>query len=288
MKNVFLFVSVLAFHVFGFALQAIQPAQLNYYGSDFSTSVATSRDNQLKDALKKILRSQHLKVINGPDQIMKNCDGQKDCYAQTSLGYDGARTFLFGKFYLVKLDASNYGITEMYCNRIYQASDFKGVDLPGPGITPASSVINTEHTWPQSRFSGDYSTQMQKADLHHLFPTDSQMNSTRGNTIFGEVSHDVGHTNCTASRYGTGSAGSRQIFEPADDHKGRVARAIFYFSIRYDMAISQEEEVVLKKWHIQHPVDPQEALRNDEIFRQQNNRNPFIDYPELAQKISDF
>lgn len=288
MKNVFIFIGVLAVHIFGFALQGVPPVHQKYYGSEFYGLLSSVKDSQLKDVIKKVLRSSHLKSETGADQIVDNCEGKKGCYRQTSLGYDGARTFLFGKFYLVKLDAANYGITEMYCNRIYDTNDFKGTTPPGPGITPSANVINTEHTWPQSRFSGNYSSQLQKADLHHLFPTDSGMNSKRGNTIFGEVTQDKGATNCSASRYGTGSAGGREIFEPADAHKGRVARAIFYFSVRYDMPISTEEEVVLKKWNHEHPVEEQEALRNDEIFKQQNNRNPFVDYPELADQIADF
>ncbi len=288
MKNTFIFIGVLAVHVLGFALQSVTLVQQNYYGAGFSTIVLAAKDAQLKDGLKKILRSSHLKNASGPDQIVDNCEGKSGCYKQTSLGYDGARTFLFGKFYLVKLDAANYGITEMYCNRIYQANDFKDGVVPGPGITPSASVINTEHTWPQSRFSGNFSTQLQKADLHHLFPTDSAMNSKRGNTIFGEVTKDVGSTNCSASRFGIGTGGHRQIFEPAHDHKGRVARALFYFSVRYDLPISTEEEVILKKWNHEHPVDETEKIRNDEIFRQQNNRNPFVDFPQLADQISDF
>ncbi len=275
--------------VFCFAFQTLVSAEKTYYGSEFHNSVLeNSKDAQLKESLKKILRSIHIRNPNGFDQIVEKCESKGGCYSQTSLGYNAARSFLFGHFYLIKVDAGNYGITEMYCNRVYQTSDFGDGGRPGPGITPDSTVINTEHTWPQSRFTGRYPKDLQKADLHHLFPTDSRMNSIRGNTIFGEVSKDVGTLVCNASRFGTGTAGSREIFEPADNHKGRVARALFYFSVRYDLAITQEEEVVLKKWNQEHPVDAQEITRNEEIYKRQGNRNPFIDYPQLAQKISDF
>ena len=73
------------------------------------------------------------------------------------------------------------------------------------------------------------------------------MNATRGNHIFGVVNKDDSHVKCSVSRSGLGSAGSATIFEPPDHHKGHVARAIFYFSIRYDIPISLDEEVVLKK-----------------------------------------
>ena len=119
-------------------------------------------------------------------------------------------------------------------------------------------------------------------------PTDSQMNATRGNHIFGVVNKDDPHVKCSASRSGQGTGGSATIFEPPDHHKGHVARALFYFSIRYDIAISPAEEVVLKNWDRQFSVDEEELARNEEIYKLQKNRNPFIDHPELSQSIADF
>ena len=263
--------------------------QKAYYGEKFYDQVlGKEHDNDLKDALKKILKSGHIAVDGGFDQIVDRCGSLKNCVTHTAYGYDRARVFLFGKFYLVKLDASNYGIKEMYCDRIYQKEDFKSGSQPGPGIVPSSTIINVEHTWPQSKFSGRYSKELQKSDMHHLFPTDSVMNALRGNNIFGEVQQDQGSTKCSASRFGVGSAGPATIYEPPADHKGHVARSLFYFSIRYDLPIRPEEEVVLKKWNHEHPVDAEELARNDEIAKLQGDRNPFIDHAELADDIADF
>lgn len=286
MKNAFVFLMILFSSIF---VLALQPAQIKpYYGNNFYSAVLhQAKDNDLKEDLKVILKSGHLQSPDELDQIVPTCEGKNHCQAQTSLGYEGARKFIFGFFYLIKNNAG-YGIQEMYCNRIYQGVDFKKGNAPGPGLVPDNTVINIEHTWPQSRFTGKYPKNLQKADLHHLFPTDSKMNSLRGNTIFGEVAHDSQKTTCNASKYGTGSAGGREIFEPPQNHKGHVARALFYFSIRYDIAISPNEEVVLKKWNEQFPVDAVEMARNEEIYKVQGNRNPFIDYPELAEDISDF
>ena len=199
-----------------------------------------------------------------------------------------ARKFLFGKFYLVKIDSSNYGINEKYCDRVYQNEDFKTGSKPGPDVVPDNAIINVEHTWPQSKFSGRYPKSLQKSDLHHLYPTDSQMNSTRGHVIFGRVDSEGQHTKCAASKIGVGSAGGVTIFEPPNNHKGHVARSLFYFSLRYDMPITAAEEVVLKIWNKSFPVDQEEKSRNDEIFKIQKNRNPFIDHPEMTNDISDF
>lgn len=93
---------------------------------------------------------------------------------------------------------------------------------------------------------------------------------------------------CPESRFGVGSAGSDDVFEPPVNHRGNVARALFYFSVRYELPISEDEEVVLRKWHKQDPVDEAEHARNQEIFEIQKTRNPFIDFPDLVDSIKNF
>lgn len=41
----------------------------------------------------------------------------------------------------------------------------------------------------------------------------------------------------------------------------------------------------LMKWHLTEPVTDQEIRRNEEVYKIQGNRNPFIDHPEYASKI---
>lgn len=262
--------------------------KVSYYGTDFYSALDHgTKDDAMKTELKKVLKSGHVRQANQVDQIVPNCEGHKECYAHKAVGYDAARKFLFGYFYLIPHD-SGYGVQEMYCDRVYTTPDFTRGNLPSPGMVPDNTIINVEHTWPQSRFTGKHPKEMQKSDLHHLFPTDSQMNSLRGNTTFGEVDRDLQKTKCAASKFGPGKSGGREIFEPPQSHKGRVARALFYFSIRYDIPISAEEEMALRKWNKEQPIDEKEIARNDEIFKAQGNRNPFVDYPGLADEIQDF
>ena len=42
---------------------------------------------------------------------------------------------------------------------------------------------------------------------------------------------------------------------------------------------------LLMKWHRQDPVSQKELDRNEAVYAQQKNRNPFIDHPELAEHI---
>ena len=78
------------------------------------------------------------------------------------------------------------------------------------------------------------------------------------------------------------------ILNPPIEHRGNVARALFYFSVRYGMSISAVEESSLRSWHMEDPVDEAELERHEQIFSIQRVRNPFIDFPELVEDIDNF
>ncbi len=239
-------------------------ADLKYYPSDLSAKIQIHalKDDALKTALNTLTSAN-----------------------QTVLGYDGARKILFGKLFL-KNDGNGYYINDVYCQKKFDKS--AGV---GPGVIPEGTKINCEHTWPQSKFTGAYPAEMQKSDLHHLFPTDSRANSIRGNDDFTDVSSDSGDLargNCTVAKYGSAVGSGSDGFEPPLAQKGNVARAIFYFSVRYKIAIPKHEEEVLRRWNDLDPVDQEEMDRNEAIQAVQGNRNPFIDFPSLANDINKF
>jgi hypothetical protein len=198
-----------------------------------------------------------------------------------AVGYNPAKKLLFGQLYLEK-NSTGYFVKDLYCDIEYT----KGV---GPGNLPDQSQLNTEHTWPQSKFTKAFPNELQKSDLHHLFPTDSKANSTRGNFAFAEVTENQNLKNCPASRSGPSTvSGGHTFFEPPLSHKGNVARALFYFSVRYKMPIDKEQEEFLRRWNDLDPVDDQEIARNNAIEKLQGNRNPFIDHNEYVDAISDF
>jgi endonuclease I len=198
-----------------------------------------------------------------------------------ALGYNPAKRALFGKLHLEK-NNQGYYVRDLYCEINYT----NGV---GPGSMPDQNQLNCEHTWPQSKFTKSFPTELQKSDLHHLFPTDSKANSTRGNFEFADVTENQNLHNCQASKSGPSVvSGGRTYFEPPTTHKGNVARALFYFSVRYKMPISEAQEEFLRRWNDIDPVDDAEKLRNDEIEKLQGNRNPFIDNSSLVDQIQDF
>lgn len=263
--------------------------QIPYYGEVFYSQLKSgTRNEELTIQLKTILKSAHVPSPNSqPDLLYKEgCTGQSRCYQHQSLGYDKARTILLGGFYLKK-DGNSYALKDVYCDKDRPSSDFIG-NAPAPGSIPDGTVVNTEHTWPQSKFTGKYSTDLQKSDMHHLFPTDSEMNSTRSSYPFGNVTEDQKILKCRESRIGKNGQSRGIVFQPPKNHRGNVARAIFYFSIRYDLPIDSNEEYFLRQWHKDDPIDEEELQRNEEIYKLQRNRNPFIDHPELVDLISNF
>ena len=104
------------------------------------------------------------------------------------------------------------------------------------------------------------------------------------------------------------------VFEPDDEYKGDLARTYFYMvtcyrttnftqaaggakMFTYSSGIAQLSQYsidLLLKWHREDPVSKKELIRNEVIFGnttfnkgsyKQGNRNPFIDFPCLAEYI---
>ncbi|TLW92284.1 ribonuclease [Saccharomonospora piscinae] len=152
---------------------------------------------------------------------------------------------------------------------------------------------NREHVWAKSH--GDFGTSGPGTDLHHLRPTDVQVNSIRGNKDF--------DTGGSAVDGAPGNYTDDDSFEPRDEVKGDVARMILYMAVRYegddgyaDLELNDQVNnnsapyhgrvSVLLDWHDADPVDDAERRRNDVVYEQfQHNRNPFIDHPEWAAEI---
>jgi deoxyribonuclease I len=201
----------------------------------------------------------------------------------TVLGYDRARKFLYGVIH-AENDNSGAYLTDVYCGRKIALQKTKeGYSLP------KDANINCEHTWPQSKFNPSVSTEAQKSDLHHLFPSDMNANSMRGNHPFGEtMSNDTVCGNAYLGEAAPIQSRGAQYFEPPHEFKGNVARALFYFSIRYKLSIDPIQERYLRHWNELDPVDHEEMERNDKVEEIQGNRNPFIDYPELSNQVKDF
>lgn len=261
---------------FALLLPLLSFASNVYYPTDLQERIARHelKDEELKDELITLLQSPHTRFPKGNDVL--GCDQNKGkCFSHTAVGYSAARKYLYTQLH-VQTDGRGKFLKEVYCNE--------------EQLVPINeSTINCEHTWPQSKFTRAFPNELQKSDLHHLYPTNMKANSTRGNFDFAEVVTNLNLKNCDASKSGASVvSGGKTFFEPPAEHRGNVARALFYFSVRYRMAISNEQQTFLRKWNDQDPVDDAEMIRNNEIEKLQGDRNPFIDFPNLAQDISKF
>lgn len=192
----------------------------------------------------------------------------------TTLGYSDARRKMYNN-----IDNYNNTITCVYSG--YQRSWTAG----GTGTNPMP--INCEHTFPQSFFG---QAEPMRSDIHHLFPTYSNWNSTRSNFPFNDINDNSTQTwmylsnsssNIPSSNIDSYSEYASQEFEPREDHKGNIARAVFYFCTMYpSYSISQVGDPnTFYQWHLQDPVDANEMARNNKIEQYQGDRNPYIDYP---------
>ncbi len=194
----------------------------------------------------------------------------------TYSSYTGAKDFLFQQ-----LDNHNGYVTCIYTGEEYHvADDYNGASNP-----------NTEHTYAQSWFSSDESSR-KKADLHHLFPCTMVVNSSRGNyplfTVANHANANVYYSYTPWQSYRGMSAGGYTVFEPADETKGNIARALLYFNTRYGDSLTQQNVNMipdLAQWHYADPPDAAEIARNNAVQGFLTNRNPFIDHPEFVGRI---
>jgi endonuclease I len=164
----------------------------------------------------------------------------------------------------------------------------------------STSGMNREHSFPKSWWGGDVNAAY--TDMNHLYPADGDANLSKSYYPLGEVG--TSYFNNGTTKVGlnsfTGYSTSSYVFEPADEYKGDFARTYFYMvtcyqnlTWKYTFMVEQNLYPTLKpwavnllmKWHRQDPVSDKEANRNEAVFKIQNNRNPFIDYPQLAEYL---
>ncbi len=216
-------------------------------------------------AVGRFSRSYYDPSFNKHEESLKNSLKSIISQGYSSQGYNGARDEMYGD-----LDNVNGDVTCVYTGRVASFNTRPGAN---------ANSFNCEHTFPQGKFN---SNEPMKSDIHHLFPTDVNANSQRGSLPFGAV------VNASWTQGGSKKGGSR--FEPRDAQKGQTARAMLYFTTRYqdyDNFIGSQE-ATLKAWNEQYPPLASERQRNDGVQQLQNNRNPFIDYPQFAERISTF
>ena len=169
----------------------------------------------------------------------------------------------------------------------------------------SANKMQREHSIPKSwwKKNGDVEYTPAYTDLWNLYPSDGKANQAKLNYAFGEcktTSFDNGVSKIGPAKSGFGG-GSGNVFEPGDEYKGDFARSIFYMAVVYDelpwvynyMFSADSTWPTLREWAYnmlldwarRDPVSQKEKDRNNAVENAQGNRNPFIDFPELAEYI---
>ncbi|MFA4838869.1 MAG: endonuclease [Candidatus Neomarinimicrobiota bacterium] len=207
-----------------------------------------------------------------------------------TLGYNTARDSMYGRIDLkpgnqLSCVYTGYTITIDPTQNIRNQTNLKN--------------INCEHTWPQSMGA---ESEPQASDIHHLFPTYTNVNSSRGNDPFAEIPDQntdkwwrLNYSQNTIpttliDEYSEKENDAPQCFEPREDHKGNVARAMFYFYAMYKSAADSNfwnlQKSTLIVWNYYDPVDSIEYARTWKIAHYQDNKpNPFVLDSTLARRI---
>lgn len=168
----------------------------------------------------------------------------------------------------------------------------------------AAAGMNIEHSFAKSWWGG--AKRQAYMDLHHLNPSDQRANSSKGSwpmaIVDGKTSTDNGTIKVGKSNSRPG--GEITAWEPHNDYKGDFARVYMYMVTCYEdyasdwtgNSVNQLDNntypvfepwavQLLLKWSREDPVSKKELDRNEAVYQIQGNRNPFIDYPELAEYI---
>ena len=230
----------------------------------------------------------------------------------SSLGYDG----LWNAYKYTDLHDNGY-VWDMYSD-----CTWKSINSNHCGsYSTECDCYNREHSIPKSWYGG--TTSGPGCDIFHLVPTDGKVNGTRSNYPFGEVasadynkhgnkkgsakSITIVGGNTIAGNTGATISASGTVFEPRDEYKGDFARGYMGALLRWagekafntgegsktfttnystgSFGLTKYGVALLMKWHRQDPVSQKEIDRNNGIQQTQGNRNPFIDYPYLAEFI---
>ncbi len=240
-----------------------------------------------------------------PDGYYSSINGKQGETLKSALGsltrakfttlydYGKGKKHTWDALYQTDRNESDNSVIDMYSNnkRYFNPSD------------PTASVkdCDIEHMFPNSWWGAKAGCKEAYCDLHHLVPADYSANRSKSN-------HGPGIPVTISFNNGVWlngkDANGISVFCPPDEYKGDFARALMYIAMTYgDTVTWQKDESVphmdndswqefkpatrdlLLTWHRNDPVSQKELVRMEKVYAIQGNRNPFIDYPCLAEYI---
>lgn len=237
-----------------------------------------------------------------PEGYYDNAIGKKKAELKTALfniikkanvlGYGSGAGKTWSGFVQVDVDKDGYYVDMYSPNRVKANGNSAG------------SGMNIEHSFAKSWWGRTKNQAYQ--DIQQLRPSNSTANSSKGSWPMAEVDGD-GKYNNGVIKVGKSSnrpGGSIDAWEPSDEFKGDFARIYMYMVTCYEdfdqkwtgnsapqldnntYPVFEPWTVdLLMKWTREDPVSDWEIQRNDKVYLIQGNRNPYVDYPELAEYV---
>lgn len=193
---------------------------------------------------------------------------------------------------------NNFSLRDTTGGDTYVECQYSGYKTVFSGtFTWTDNDFSREHVFAHSWMPGNpYNSPEHPAytDQHNLFPVRmAGVNAIRSNLPFGEVVTE--NYNYLGTKRGTDANGDI-VYEPRDEIKGNIARALMYMAVTYNgtngtwafpdwisflLPYGQDPEVI-RQWHFEDLPDDFEIARNEYVYSVQGNRNPFIDSVDYA------
>ena len=239
-----------------------------------------------------------------PDDYYERAQGTSDSVLKSKLSeiiFCGVR-YRYGSgprkswdaFFHTDRDTTTNEVLDMYSNNV------RYFDPEHP--TASVGGFDIEHMLPKSWWGGTVNEAY--CDLFHLVPGDASANRSKSNHAPGIPADSSFYNGSFVTGRDTLHHLTR-VFCPADEYKGDFARAYFYIATCYGDSLTWVEtgeageamtnsgwqefqpwlRDLLLAWHRMDPVSEKEKARAIEVNKIQGNRNPFIDYPDLAEYI---
>ena len=310
----------------------------SYYSALNSRSENERSGNNLLIQLKTILSNgqKYYNYDNG-DIVWKmyeitDRDWAKSPATQLGSLYNASTNTISNYTYLSNDTYNNSGALNPYVKSYYMDYTQENQVKAWGNHSQDGYGINREHLWAKAEgFDDDSSGAGARGDPMHLVCANGYANNIHSNYFYGYVDKNKTYLN-TKTKYssvGNNYRGSSKthptddlvVFEPQDEDKGDIARAMFYMAARYNDLAGNDNTIGganpnlrlttdlskwensgytsskttcgymgliddLLEWNRLDPPDEYEKHRNNLLYTNfTNNRNPFIDFPEWAEYI---
>jgi len=174
----------------------------------------------------------------------------------------------------------------IFWNKLYPTGNWTiycGVRFNNRKSTIDGRKLSIEHVYPQSWIAKSMGcssvSECRKtnnrfnfatADLHNMYPALRNVNSSRGNSLYGIIhGENWRYEGCDIER-------AKNVTEPREIARGNLARSILYMSLEYELPIPEKMVTIIQEWNETDPPSLHELRRNRDIKMIQGTSNPYI------------